>query len=316
VARLGIVNNVRAGRTRARLGEVRDLLRNCGAEVREVEDLPSIRAATRELLAAGVDVLAVNGGDGTAQAVITELQQNRAALEDLAILPGGTTNLSAHDLNGRLDLPSAVDALLAQLTRPAAGRRRVARPLLEVQVTASAKEYGFFLGAGAILAGMRHFREHIGARGMRDELAAGLSLLRGLAGVAGGEHEWSQHRTEVTAAAAPSFRGLQNLVLATTLERLLLGLRPWWGTEHAAVHLTAVAHKPAAFLRVLPAVLRGRRHRLATPANGYCSANVAELVLQAPEGFALDGQVFTAAPGTTVRVRATKPVEFLKLGGS
>ena len=314
MGRLGIINNIEAGRTRARLAKIRALIRNCRAEVREVGDLPSIRAATHELLAAGVDLLAVNGGDGTAQAVITELQRCRQVAPDIAILPGGTTNLTAHDINGRLGLEAAIGALVKQDSYPSADRHRVSRPLLEVVLPGRPQEFGFFLGAGAILAGMRHFRERVGAHGLRDELAAGLSLLRGLAGIAGGEHAWSQHHTTVQAATAPLFAGEQNLVVATTLERLLLGLRPWWGAEAAPVHLTTLAHETTAFLRVLPSLLRGKRHELATPANGYRSANVAEFTLTAAEGFALDGQIFAPEPGSRIAVRATQPQPLICLG--
>ncbi len=314
MSRVGIINNVQAGRTRARLSQVRDLIAHCDADVREVADLQSIIDATRELLAANVELIAVNGGDGTAQAVITELQKHREPLPELAILPGGTTNLTAHDLNGRLGIEAAIQALKLQSARVRNERRHVARPLLAVRIAGQPTEYGFFLGAGAILAGMRHFREHVGSRGLRDELAAGVSLLRGLAGIAGGEHAWSDHQTAVQVPDRTDFGGHQNLVLATTLERLLLGLKPWWGTGPGPVHLTALGHQPQRFLRVVPAILRGKTHRHATPAAGYCSANVGELELRAAEGFALDGQIFTPDPGTDVRVSATPPIRFISLG--
>lgn len=313
MSRLGIINNVQAGRTRARLAEVRALVADCNADVREVGDLPSIVSATRELLAAGVDLLAVNGGDGTAQAVITELQRHDDKSPQLAILPGGTTNLTAHDLNGRLGIRTALRSLARQHTRPADTRRLVSRPLLAVSMAGASTEYGFFLGAGAILAGMRHFREHVGSRGLRDELAAGLSLMRGLAGVAGREHEWANHETEVHTERHAEFAGPQNLVLATTLERLLLGLRPWWGLDAAPIHLTALGRQPKSFLRVVPSILRGRSHSRATPAAGYRSANVEALTLHAAEGFALDGQIFNPPSGTCASIAATAPEEFLSL---
>jgi len=314
VSSLGIINNVKAGRTRARLAHVREMIRLTGARSIDVEDLPSIAAAVTEFCAAEVDLLAVNGGDGTAQAVITEFMRRGIQGPQLAILPGGTTNLSAYDLNGRSRLATSFRVLAAQATLPATQRASIERPLLEVQRESQASEYGFFLGAGAILAGMRHFREHVGSRGLRDELAAGVSLLRGLAGIAGREHAWSSHETAVQLAGSEDFSGPLNLVMATTLERLLLGLRPWWDTGPGPVHLTALAHEPKAFLRTAPAILRGRANRRATPANGYHSANVDEFALTA-DGFALDGQIFSQVPGQAIQVRATTPVTFLRLSG-
>lgn len=315
MSRLGIINNVSAGRTRARLDKTRELIAQCDAHVCDVSDLASIVAATHQLLDADTELLAVNGGDGTAQAVITEVQRRGDAHPQLAVLPGGTTNLTAHDLNGRLSLPAALRALAHQDRKPIAERSLTSRPLLAVRAGDAPTEFGFFLGAGAILAGMRHFRDHVGSRGLRDEVAAGLSLLRGLAGVAGGEHAWSDHQTEVATAQDDAFRGRQNLVIATTLERLLLGLRPWWGKESHPVHLTALGHQPAGFLRVIPRILRGRAHTRATPERGYLSANVASFVLRAEEGFALDGQIFNPPAGADIRVTATRPFSFVCLGG-
>lgn len=312
VSSLGIINNVNAGRTRARLKHVREMIRLTGARSIDVEDLPSIAAAVTEFCAAEVNLLAVNGGDGTAQAVITEFMRRGIQGPQLAILPGGTTNLSAYDLNGRGRLGKAFRVLAAQAALTPTQRATIERPLLEVRREREASQYGFFLGAGAILAGMQHFREHVGSRGLRDELAAGASLLRGIAGIAGREHAWSNHDTRVQVAGSEGFAGPLNLVLATTLERLLLGLRPWWDTALAPVHLTALAHEPKAFLRTAPAILRGRRNRRATPANGYHSSNVAEFQLAA-DGFALDGQIFSQSPGQAIQVRATTPVAFLRL---
>ena len=311
---VGIINNVQAGRTRARLAETKKLIARCDADTREVGDLPSIVAATHAMLDAGVDLIAINGGDGTAQAAVTEIFRRGTSPPQIAVLPGGTTNLTAHDLNGRLSLSAALDALAHHSRRAKHERPVTRRSLLAVQAGDAPREFGFFLGAGAILAGMQHFREHVGSRGFRDELAAGLSLLRGLAGIAGGEHAWSRHETAVTTPDHREFAGRQNLVLATTLERLLLGLRPWWGSEPGPVHLTALGHQPQSFLRVVLAILRGKAHARATPERGYCSANVDSFVLEAEEGFALDGQVFNPPTGAAVAVSATDALDFVCLG--
>ncbi|MGI9329762.1 MAG: diacylglycerol/lipid kinase family protein [Gammaproteobacteria bacterium] len=309
---LGIINNVKAGRTRARLKHVREMIRLTGARSIDVEDLPSIAAAVNEFCTADTDLVAVNGGDGTAQAVITEFMRQGIKGPQLAILPGGTTNLSAYDLNGRGRLATAFRVLATQAALSPKQRTTIERPLLEVRRENEASEYGFFLGAGAILAGMQHFREHVGSRGLRDELAAGVSLLRGLAGIAGREHAWSKHETRVQMSDREEFAGPLNLVFATTLERLLLGMRPWWDTQPGPVHLTALAHEPKAFLRTAPTILRGRAHSRATPANGYHSANVAKFDLVA-DGFALDGQVFNQAPDEAIHIASTSPVTFIRL---
>lgn len=314
MARVGIINNVEAGRNRKRLAQVRAMVRRRATEVLEVGDLASIGEATREMVAREVEVLAVNGGDGTAHAVITQLLNLRDVIPELAIVPGGTTNMTANDLNGRIPLERALQAVFEQAACEPDARRRVSRPLLEVTAGAESAQYGFFFGAGAVLQGMRHFRQHVASRGLIDERAACMSVLRGLAGLARGEPDWGAgHAVAVHALGDEDAPVDSAVVLATTLERLLLGLRPWWGVGPGPIHLTSVGKRPRALLRLAPALLRGRRHPLLSPENGYRSAEVRGFELCRGEAFALDGEVFVRPADGVVSVRATDPMPFLKL---
>jgi YegS/Rv2252/BmrU family lipid kinase len=71
---------------------------------------------TREALAAGVDVVLVSGGDGTVMSCATELADSGVAL---AVLPAGTGNLLARNLDLPTDLAEAVSVAVA------GGRRRL-----------------------------------------------------------------------------------------------------------------------------------------------------------------------------------------------
>jgi len=71
----------------------------------------------REAVAAGVDIVAAYGGDGTQMEVAEGLQGSGVPL---AILPGGTANLMAHELNVPLTLAGAAK-LATQETLPIYG---------------------------------------------------------------------------------------------------------------------------------------------------------------------------------------------------
>ena len=161
---------------------------------------------------------------------------------------------------------------------------------------------------------MRHFRERVAARGLRGEVAAGVSLLRAVAAMARRESKWTtgeagRYRLEGEASA---YEGAV-MLLATTLDRLLLGLRPWWGPPAGPIRVTAIHRRPRALLRLAPAIVRGRRHRLLSPTNGYHSVNVDALDVEFASGFALDGQIFGLRDGLTARVGTTEPITFLRL---
>jgi hypothetical protein len=83
------------------------------------------------------------------------------------------------------------------------------------------------------------------------------------------------------------------VVLISTLERLFLGLYPYWGSEAGPLHYTAVRVRPRYLLRALPSILRGRSGAHGTPENGFYSHNAYEIKLNFTSGFTLDGQLYT-----------------------
>jgi hypothetical protein len=83
------------------------------------------------------------------------------------------------------------------------------------------------------------------------------------------------------------------VVLVSTLERLFLGLYPYWGSESGPLHYTALRAQPQNLLRALPSILRGRQSSYATPQNGFYSHNAHEIKLNLDSGFTLDGQLYT-----------------------
>ena len=313
--RLVLIANESAGRNRSRPEVIRELTHGAGATVLEAEDLSSLRRATREAVGMDPGILAVNGGDGTVHGVLTELMRMDRDLPDIAVIPGGTTNMSANDLNGNIPLETSLRRLGDLGRLPPERRSRVARPLLKVTGAGDGPQFGFFLGAGVILDGMDHFRRKVKSHGLRGELAAGISLLRGLVGMARGESAWSAGRSTAFALDGEGGRhDRQVLVVGTSLERLFLGMRPWWGDGDGPIHLTSVRRRPTALIRRAPALLFGKRHPRMSLAEGYFSCDVHAFDLYPDQGFALDGEIFPVAAGEPVRVEATAPVRFLNLG--
>lgn len=314
MTRIVAITNFNAGRNRSRPDVIRRLTEDAGAECLDAEDLDSIRLAVREAMSRNAELLAINGGDGTVHGALTELMRLGTDLPDLAVVPGGTTNMTANDLNGNAPLESSLRRLAVQARLPAAERVRVARPLLKVEWPGATAQYGFFLGAGVVLDGMKHFREKVGSRGFRGELAAGVSVLRGLAGMARGEGAWiASHRTSLVSRQTSERFEDQVLVVATSLERLLLGMRPWWGSAEGPIHLTSIRRRPKAIVRRLRSLLTGRPHPRMSAAEGYFSENVTGFDMFADGRFALDGEIFTPSSGDAVSVDATPPVSFLDL---
>ena len=93
----------------------------------------------------------------------------------------------------------------------------------------------------------------------------------------------------------PWVDGDQLLFLATTLDRLVLRARPFWGGERAepgAIRATAIAYPPPAIARHALSVLYGGEDRHLP--DGYFSMRAQRISLEQNDPFILDGQSFEA----------------------
>ena len=318
--RTGVINNPLSFRNKRRhaLPAVQDLLRaNSRVAYHEVNRPEDIITATRMLVDAGAEMIVVNGGDGTVQAVLTGLFGDGApdTLPLLAVLPGGTTNMVAADVGAMLP---AVPALQRLLHAARAGRldgAAIRRPIMRAEITPEAPPiYSLFFGSGAIYHGIRFCRHYVATLGLRGEVGPGVALAVFLAKIALGQGRSMfpplhlSGRLDDQPLQAGAYRG----ILVSTVSRQFLGLRPFWGREPGPLKYTAMSYAPAFVWRAAPAVMRGRPNRYTRPEYGYTSRNASTLELHLDCGFTLDGELFTPRPGTPVTLRSGAVASFLR----
>jgi diacylglycerol kinase family enzyme len=299
---VAVITNLNSRRNQRLAGPVRALLETrpnvIHVESRDPCELPAHLDALRR---AGASHLAINGGDGTAQHTLTAMLNGAwPELPTLAVLPGGTTNMTAHDLNGgKLGLLAALRAFLdaAQRATPATPRR-----ILRVQCGGHDDQYGFCFGLGAIVRGIRYCHERVYRMGLSDELAPGVAMLRAFYGIARREPVFAEglpvtlHYDNCDAEDGSAGEQLDtSFICISTLQRLFLGMTPFWGTGAGDLAMTVVRENPERLLRTLPALLRGRPNRYLTPSNGYTSRRLNSLQIESDGQYMLDGEIFAAA---------------------
>lgn len=313
-ARPGILWNPLSGRIRRRRAEVRRLLATFpSAIIRETTGIEETSAALHTFAAELVDLVVVMGGDGTLQMVLSCLFNARpfAAMPVLTVVPTGTTNMTALDLGVRGRPERVLRRLLRRLLAPSAAplvRRRAVR----VQQQGLPDVYGMFFGAGVIAGGVDYFQSRIKKTGMTGELAAGLVVLKFLGELLVGRRGpiMLPVRASLTEADGEE-QASYLLILASTLDRLLLGTRPYWGEGNGPLHLTCIRESPRRFWRSLTPLVTGRGRRLRTE-DGYRSHNVQELEIMMDDRFVLDGELYLAqSSNSPLRLSATAPVVFL-----
>lgn len=279
----------------------------------EASTAVEIGAALDILLAEQPQLLAVAGGDGTVQAVLTCLFESHGSSgwPPLCIIPAGTTNMTALDLGVRGGLTRVLKRLQGRLYRPLSPCL-IQRPVLRIERPGRADLYGMFFGAGAIASGVRYFHEKISRLGMTSEIAGGLVLLWLLGGLLVGRSGDAllPARLSVTGGDGEEREGAYIILLASALDRLLLGTRPYWGRERAPIHATLVRESPQRFWRSLPSLLRGRGEHLAA-IDGYESFNTTALELFMDDEFIIDGELHAAeSTKGPLRISSAGPVTF------
>ena len=305
---VAVISNLNSRRNQRLAGPVRALLEASPdvihVESRDSSELPAMLDALRRQ---GPSHVAINGGDGTAQQTLTAmLNGDWPDPPTLAVLPGGTTNMTAHDLNGgKLGLLPALRAFLdaAQratppgLTPQTPGLTPKNRRIIRVRCDGQADQYGFCFGLGAIVRGIRYCHERIYRTRIPKGLAPGVAMLRAFYGIARREPVFAEGlpvtlRYAGCEPAAQSERLDTSFMCISTLERLFLGMTPFWGSGTGDLAMTIVRENPERLLRTLPALLRGQPTRHLTPDKGYSSRRLDCLQIESDGQYMLDGEIF------------------------
>jgi diacylglycerol kinase (ATP) len=318
---IGLISNPHSRRNRSQLAAVQAIVANHPNIHHHItQSADEIPDALQDFAQQDVDVLAVNGGDGTIAQVFSELieQCPFARLPSVILLPGGTTNMNVGDVGLRGKLIKAIRHLANWAEQGSDHVERLTRPILRVEGSVDGRiACGMFFGTGTIIRGIEYYHRKVGNRGITDELGPGVVTLRTIWGIARQEPDYSAPtpiRIEIDSVADSQTRQVV-LLLISSLERLFLGFRPYWGVENAPLHCTWVQRPTGHVLRAFNSVLHGRPNRHAGPENGYFSHNAREIRLWIDGAFAVDGEIYHASTQHgPVTVSNGGELEFIRIG--
>jgi diacylglycerol kinase family enzyme len=312
-----LISNPGSGHNRDQFEGIRSRISQCPAIQHRVTNSPAdIAPALRELAELNITVLAINGGDGTVAAILGELLESTPFTTPplIALLPGGTANMTAGDVGVRGSLSKAVTRFCQWSEGDRATRGKIEkRALMRVVIdTDQPARYGMFLGGGAVIHGTEYAHEEIHSRGLRDDFSLALGTLRTVWGVLRGDPRFNRH-VDITLTLDDRMpTQYDTLILAiSTLQRLSFGMRPFWSKEPGDIRLTIMEQGCTRFARTFFSIVRGRPSRNAVAASGYRSHNANTLTLEMEGKVNLDGELLEA--GKVVNISASAPLEFLRL---
>ncbi|MGI9508294.1 MAG: diacylglycerol/lipid kinase family protein [Geminicoccaceae bacterium] len=290
----------------------------------ELDDFSELGSMIDRFIDQEIEVIAVNGGDGTVQAVLTEL--GRRNLKDdapkLAVIAGGMTNVIAKDVGFDDQPPKALSRLIAGVTAPSRARE-VTRPLIGLTLDPERPPvYGMFFGAAGFYQAVKLANDKVRKKGIAGSLASAstlvLSLFRLLFGRSGSDDPL--YRGEPMAIGLDGERRPKApylLLIATTLDRLILGLMPFWDNGGATrdhggtIRYTSVDFPPKRLLRALLPVMRGRPAAWMEQ-EGYRSGSIRDMVIDIKSPVVLDGEIFHPDPTQPIRLTGDRSQVFVR----
>jgi len=316
--RVGLLNNLRAGRSGEQVTRVLALLKRYPDVLHvETDSAKVLPEALAEFTRQEVDLLVLNGGDGTLQYALTELLTNPdlSGVSMVAPLRGGRTNMTALDLGTQRDPVKALASLLEAAKQGRLMERRVDLPVLRVRSNRrSSVQYGMFFGGGLLRRAIEYAHESFPQDSSHGVWDVGLVTATLLARLFNRPTQGmlTPDKMHIQLDGEPLQEAEFYLSLATSLRRLFLRINPFWGQGHGGVRFTGIASNMVRFPTSLPSILRGRPGRHVVSQNGYHSVNAKRAELRLHCGYTVDGELFDPLPDEAVTVESDRRIQLLR----
>ena len=287
----------------------------------EVEHASQIGEAMVSIARVRPRILAINGGDGTVQATLTELYNGGHFGEHpppVAVLPSGKTNLIALDLGARGDPVETLQRLMALAQKDDLAPYTVARELIALRRPGGEDRpvIGMFLGGAGLADTMLYCRDKIYPLGLPNGISHSITafallmklMLRIKAGFLPPD---PQPLSVLLREKDNSINGRFSLLAVTTLERLLLS-GELVGQRKGMLKLLAVEERPMSIVRGLAASIAGKLGR--EKVRGVHFEQADEITIEGENSSViLDGEMFRAELGSPINLRPAHPLSFVRL---
>lgn len=275
----------------------------------------------RRLHDAGIDLVVLNGGDGTVSAALSAIEQVYPAnhLPAIAVLPSGNTNLIAADVGFGLRGVAALERLFSE--RPFRSSIRAPIRLTWPGQPERRAVLGMFGGCTGYARAVRIAHSDTLLKYASHNLAVFLTITSSIASLVlrrtrqkwleGNRLNWvlEEGEGQVTKGEGQSF-----LFLATALEQLSNGIWPFWqgSSPQHGFHFLNVSAFPERLPSALVNLLRGHAPSWLRAHPDYMSGLVEKsMLLETESDFVLDGEVFPAATDGRVLLERGPAFRFL-----
>jgi hypothetical protein len=310
--RAGLLINPSSGKSSGKGLSLAGMLKgNAAVSTRILEKFEQLPGILDEFARDGVTDLFISSGDGTIHAIQTELAERKPfkAIPRLGLLPHGTTNMTAGDIGFR---HKALQAQADHITRLEPNLIQE-RPTIRVANPRDGKpRHGMFLGTGATSEATLFCQRVFNARGVKGNWATFATLGNAVGRIVftkPNPHDVTRFDRpfpmHITSAGMERCTGTQLMMFSTTLEKLILGARPFWGPKLAPIRTSIFPYPVPSLPRwLLPIMYAGENRKVPQGASSFSSSS---LEITCPVDFVIDGEFFAGPANEPLKVE-TGPV--------
>lgn len=310
--RVGVIINPSSGRGRGKglaLADSLKVSKPAHVDLALLNRFPEIYPALERFAAADVTDLFISSGDGTVQAVQTWLAETKSfkVQPRLCLLPHGTTNMTAADLGFERRSITEQAAFIGNVTPQLVHSRHTVRVANPAHGNA---QHGMFFGTGAVSEATRYCQTAFNDKGVGGNwatfatLATVLSKSLFLKANPDDANRFDRpYPITLDCDGKRRCEGYQLLMLATTLRKLILAAKPFWGgSDGGPLRVTTMPYPVPSIPRWIVPSLYGSESRSAPP--GATSTACTNCDVKTKTSFVIDGEFHDAPRDVPLRLEA------------
>lgn len=300
------------------MSEIRKVINESANVVHfELNGIDTIDEALSLFAKANPAMIIVNGGDGTIGAVLSAIlyKKHFSVVPPIAFLPGGKTNMTAADLGFKGKPAKVLRKLLRIASEGKIADAITSRHLIELDMgDGELPKVGTFFGTAGVVKGIFWTRENAYSMGVPNSLAhvmAFMKLLGSAFGIGKQKDLLVSDPMEITVPGSARMAGQYAAVLATTLDNLILGLKPYGSVGDGGLRFSAIEPGAGNLFRAFKALITGGFKNKSI--SGTHTRNSNEIRFEGTDPVTLDGEIYQPTAGVPVTLRGDKALTFISI---
>jgi len=283
----------------------------------ELNGIETVDEALELFARANPSMLIINGGDGTIGAVLASILYKKpfSIVPPIAFLPGGKTNMTAADLGSKGKPIKVLKRLLKMAREGRICESMQSRNLIEMDIgDGELPRVGTFFGTAGVVKGIFWCRENAYSMGLPNTVAHIVStfkLLTAALGIGKSKDLLVSDPMSINVPGHGRMAGQYSAVLTTTLDRLLLGVRPYSSEGSGGLRFAAVEAGGKNFIRAVKGLFTGAFGDKTIVGTHVRKSD--EVRVEGTDPVTLDGEIYHPIAGKPVILRGDKALSFVAL---